>query len=96
MKGLEVAVYAASVDPVDTNTAFAKELDLDYPILSDPTKKTAGDYGVLNPSGEYATRWTFIIGKDGKILDVVKNVKPGTHGEELVARLQELGIPKRS
>jgi len=89
-----VAVYAASCDPADVNTKFAQSLSLDYPILSDPTKETAKAYGVLTDVG-YADRWTFIIGKDGTILDVMKDVSPRTHGRDLAAKLAELGVPKR-
>ncbi len=89
-----MAVYAASCDPVDVNTKFAQSLSLDYPILSDPTKETAKAYGVLDDEG-YSDRWTFIIGKDGTILDVMRNVSPKTHGKDLAAKLAELGVPKR-
>jgi len=89
-----VAVYAASCDRPDVNTKFAQSLGLDYPILSDPTKETAKAYGVLSDDG-YADRWTFIIGKDGTILDVMKDVSPRTHGKDLAAKLAELGVPKR-
>ncbi len=89
-----MAVYAASCDPADVNTKFAQSLSLDYPILSDPTKETAKAYGVLTDAG-YADRWTFIIGKDGTILDVMKDVSPRTHGKDLAAKLAELGVPKR-
>jgi peroxiredoxin Q/BCP len=91
----DVAIYAASVDPPETNAAFAKELGLDYPILSDPKKDIARAYGVLGPGDEYASRWTFIIGKDGKVLDVLRNVNPGSHGKDVAARLAELGAPHR-
>jgi peroxiredoxin len=30
-----------SVDPLDKNTGFAQEQHADFPLLSDPTKKTA-------------------------------------------------------
>jgi thioredoxin-dependent peroxiredoxin len=89
-----VAVYAASCDPADVNKKFAESLGLDYPILSDPTKAVAKAYGVLTEDG-YADRWTFIIGTDGKILDVMKNVSPKQHGKDLAAKLAELGVPKR-
>jgi peroxiredoxin len=91
----DVAVYAASVDPPDKNEAFAKELGIDYPILSDPTKETAKAFGVLMPGKEVAARWTFIIGKNGKVLDVMRDVDPSTHGKDVAARLAALGIPKK-
>jgi peroxiredoxin Q/BCP len=89
-----VAVYAASCDSPDENRRFAESLGLDYPILSDPTKDTARAYGVLTGGG-YADRWTFLIGKDGTILDVMKDVSPKTHGKDLAARLSALGVPRR-
>jgi thioredoxin-dependent peroxiredoxin len=89
-----VAVYAASCDPPDVNKKFAESLSLDYPILSDPTKVIAKAYGVLTDRG-YADRWTFIIGTDGKILDVLKNVSPKLHGKDLAAKLGELGVARR-
>ena len=83
------------MDTPEENKRFAESLSLDYPILSDPTKETARAYGVLDSDG-YAERWTFIIGSDGKILDVMKNVSPRKHGRDLAARLAELGVPRRS
>ena len=41
----------------------------------------------------FPQRWTFFIGPDGKVLHIAKNVKPGKHGEELVAKLTELETP---
>src|SRR5436189_6327025 len=51
VRKFDVAYFTISVDPVEGekgNKAFAKSLDLDYPILSDPTKETAKAYGVLS------------------------------------------------
>ena len=73
------------------NKAFAKSLELDYPILSDPSKETAKAYGVLSERG-FANRWTFYIGKDGKILSIDDKVKAGAHGADVVAKLKELGV----
>lgn len=73
------------------NQAFAASLGLDYPILSDPGHETAKAYGVLNPRG-MANRWTFYIGKDGKVLHIDKTVKAGAHGADLAAKLKELGV----
>ena len=84
----------ASVDPIDTNTKFAAENKADYPILSDPDKKVAEAYGVLSPRG-MAMRHTIIIGPDGKVLHVDKNVRVDTHAKDVADKLKELGIPAR-
>ena len=89
MRGLNVSYFAASVDTVEANTTFARSLGIGYPMLSDPDKEVARAYGVLAPSG-YASRWTFYIGADGRILDIDKKVSPASHGPTVVARVSAL------
>ena len=86
-----VAYFMASVDPVEANKGFAEQEKADFPLLSDPTKQTATAYGVLNPNG-LAKRWTYYIGKDGKILGIDKEVKPPTSAEDMVAKLAEYQV----
>jgi peroxiredoxin Q/BCP len=99
-----VEYFMASVDPLEKNVEFAKatSVDLgqrgkvekkeaDFPILSDPTKATATAYGVLGQSG-LASRWTFYIGKDGKILAIDKSIKVATSAEDMAAKLGELNV----
>ena len=86
--------FTASVDDAETNKKFAEHVEADYPILSDPSKATATAYGVLGSSG-MASRWTFYVGKDGKILDIDKQVKPATSGADMVAKLQALKVPTK-
>jgi len=83
-----VRYFAASVDAPQTNAKFAASIGADYPILSDPTKAVARAYGVLGPSG-MASRWTFYIGRDGRILDIDKAVRAATHGADVAERLME-------
>ena len=90
LRRMNVNYFAASVDSAETNARFAASLGISYPILSDPAKDVARSYGVLGPSG-YASRWTFYIGADGRILDVDKNVSPSSHGADVAKRLAELG-----
>ena len=94
IKGYQATYFMASVDPLEENTKFGAEYKADFPLLSDPTKKTAGAYGVLNQRG-MANRWTFYIGKDGKIQHIDKAVKPATSAEDMAAKLGELGTAKR-
>lgn len=80
---------------MEKNTDFAKSLELDYAILSDPEKKVAIAYGVVHDGREVPERWTFIVGDDGKIKHIDKKVSAASHGEDLVARLKELEIPMK-
>ena len=64
----DVAYFMASVDPVEGekgNKAFAESQRPTSRSSSDPDKKTAEAYGVLDRRG-VANRWTFYIGKDGR------------------------------
>ena len=85
----------ASVDDPDTNKRFAESTEADFTLLSDPSKETANAYGVIPPGRQFASRWTFYIGPDGKILYVEKEVRPGTAGEDMAAKLAELGVKKK-
>ena len=87
IKKYNVQYFMASVDPIDKNADFAKAENADFPLLSDPTKEVATAYGVLNARG-VANRWTFYIGKDGRILAIDKAVAVGVCGLE--ARLHVL------
>ena len=71
------------------NTEFAKKLDLDYPILSDPEKKVADAYGILAPAG-HSKRVTFIIDDQGKIAHIEAKVNVGSHGADIAKKLGEL------
>jgi peroxiredoxin Q/BCP len=90
----DVSYFMASVDPLADNIGFAKQQEADFPLLSDPDKTVARAYGVLSPMG-FASRHTFYIGKDGRILAIDKAVRPATSAEDMAARLGELGIDAR-
>ena len=90
-----MAYFAISVDPPETNKAFAESLGVDYPILSDPDRRVAQAYGVVDPDQPFPSRWTFYIGVDRRILFIDKRVSPATHGAAVAARLAELGVPRR-
>lgn len=94
IKKYDATYFMISVDPLDANTGFAAQEHADFPLLSDPTKATADAYGVLNPAG-MANRWTFYIGKDGKIEAIDNAVKPATSAEDMAAKLHDLGVPER-
>ncbi len=84
-----------SVDEPDVNKEFAESLNADFPLLSDPEKGVATAYGVINDERPVPFRWTFIIGPDGKIMKIDKEVQAARAGLDLVAHLGELNIAKK-
>jgi peroxiredoxin Q/BCP len=94
IKKYNVKYFMASVDPVDGekgNKAFAAAHNADFPLLSDPDKKTATAYGVLNTGG-VANRWTFYVGKDGNIMAIDKTIHVATSAEDMATKLGELKV----
>jgi len=64
-------------------------------LLSDPGRKVAQAYGLVDSAQGYPKRWTIYIGKDGKILHIDKSVKTGSHGADVAAKLKELGVAEQ-
>lgn len=95
IRAYNVAYFTASTDPVEKNKAFAESLGLDYPILCDPTGENARAFGVLNEGRNAAARVTFYIGKDGTLLAIDDAVKTGSHGADIAAQLDALGVEKK-
>lgn len=83
------------MDAPEENKKFAESLGLDYPLLSDPGKQVAAAFGVVTPERQFAQRWTFYIGVDGKIQYIEKKVSAATAGQDVAAKLAELGVARR-
>ncbi|MFD1151503.1 peroxiredoxin [Saccharothrix hoggarensis] len=69
-----------SADPVDRQREFADANGFDYPLLSDPDGAVAALFGVRRKVGLpgplaalRTRRWTFVIGADRRVLEVVKS-----------------------
>lgn len=95
LKKFKVAYFTASTDTVEKNADFAKSLELDYAILCDPTGKNAKQFGVLQEGRNVASRVTFVIGADGKILAVLDKVNTEDHGTDLAKLLSELEVAQK-
>jgi len=83
-----VRVVGVSVDDCPAQKAFATKYGLRFPLVADTKKEVTGRYGVLNPHGR-ARRVTFLIGRDGKVLEVVEASSAAGHVDR--ARAAMLG-----
>lgn len=95
IRGFNVVLFAASVDAPEELKKFSDKLGVDYPLLSDPTRQVGKAYGVVADDHSFASRWTFYIGMDSKILYVDRQVSPTNAGKVIADRLAQLGVPKR-
>lgn len=55
------------MDSFASNKAFAKEIGVTFPLLSDWKRETTKAYGLYNEQSGYGRRGTFLIDKDGLI-----------------------------
>lgn len=94
LKKAGVEIYGISPDSVESHQKFSEKYSLPFPLLADPDHKVADKFGVWVEKNMYGKkkmgikRSTFIIGEDGKILDVIKTVKTDTHSDQLLERLR--------
>ena len=58
------------MDDLDTQKRFAQSLNLPFPLLSDANGEAAQAYGVKD--GTHASRATFVIDADGKVVKVLE------------------------
>ena len=87
-------VLGVSADPVPAQDAFKKKHDLTISLLSDETHEMLERYGVWGKKSMYGKtflgilRTTFLIGSDGTIARVWRNVKVGGHAAEVLKAAQ--------
>jgi len=86
-------VLGVSPDDVASHESFRADYELPYTLLADPDHKVAETYGVWTEKSRYGrtymgiARTTFVIGAGGTVEKVIRNVKPATHAEDVLAVL---------
>ncbi len=90
-RDLETMVLGISTDSTHAHRAFAAELGLEFPLLSDFYGKHAtAAYGVLRPQG-FSERATFVIDKHGIIRYAqVHDISQVPDVEEIIGVLETL------
>lgn len=93
IRKFNVSYFMASVDPLKDNRKFSKKMKADFPMLSDPTKEVAKAYDVLNLF-KVASRVTFYISKEGKIIKIDEDITPASAAKDMATTLASLNIEK--
>lgn len=84
-----IQVFGISVDSKEAIQEFIKDHNLNFPLLSDADKIVTKKYGVLNNFG-VANRVTFIVDKDGKLANIIRDVDVNTHAGKVLKLAQKL------
>ena len=87
LKALGVQVYGVSVQDPKSHQAFCTKEGIPYTLLADTNHTMSADYGVLIPGANIANRVTYIIGADGKVAYIDKDVNShlNTCGDDWIA-----------
>ncbi len=61
------------MDSSPANKAFAEQIGVHFPLLSDFQRKVSAEYGVLNKEHGFANRTTYVVDKEGIIRHIERD-----------------------
>jgi peroxiredoxin Q/BCP len=85
-------ILGISVDSADSHKQFCAKEGLNFKLLADTDYKVSTAYDSLSSHGDvkYASRHTFIINPEGKLVKSFTEVNPNKHSDEVLSALAEL------
>ncbi len=84
LDGAGVVVFGVSKDSEASHDAFAKKHSLPFYLAADESGAVVKAYGVGSTLG-MASRVTFLVGRDNRVLKVFPSVDPAVHVDEVLA-----------
>lgn len=96
LAALGAKVLGVSPDTVESHVRFRDKFSLNFPLLADPDHRVADQYGAWREKNRFGKtlmgiqRSTFLIGSEGVVRRVWKNVKVDDHDQQIIAALREL------
>ena len=82
-----VVMVGISTDNAESHKAFAKHHELPFHLVSDESGSIAKSYGVPNRGG-FLARHTIVIGADGNVKKIYREVDVSKHAAEIMADLK--------
>jgi len=82
-----VVMVGISTDNAESHKAFAKHHELPFHLVSDESGSIAKAYGVPNRGG-FLARHTIVIGADGNVKKIYREVDVSKHAAEIMADLK--------
>lgn len=92
-QALNAVVLGVSLDTVDSHKQWCTKDSFTFKMLADPEHKVVDEYGVplMNHAGaNYASRDTFLISPEGKIMKVWQVKDVAGHSTEVLTALQSM------
>ncbi|HEV2133107.1 MAG TPA: redoxin domain-containing protein [Terracidiphilus sp.] len=69
LEASDTQVLGVSMDSAFSNKAFADQIGVTFPLLSDWGGKVTREYGIYKDEYQAPRRVNFLVGKDGKIIE---------------------------
>ena len=70
LEAADTQVLGVSMDSPFSNKAWAQQIGVTFPLLSDWGGDVTKEYGLYSPEYKAARRVNFLVGKNGKILEI--------------------------
>ena len=70
LEAADTQVLGISMDSSFSNKAWAQQINVTFPLLSDWGGDVTRQYGVYNPKYKAARRVNYLIDKDGKVVEM--------------------------
>jgi peroxiredoxin Q/BCP len=92
----QTAILGVSADPLKTQEAFRDKHQLSTPLVSDEQHEMLDAYGVWGEKSMYGKtfqgilRTTVLIGADGRVIKIWRNVKVDGHADDVLAAVRAL------
>ena len=92
----DTVVLGVSKDSCESHQAFIDKFGLEVELLADTTGELCDTYGVWQEKEKKGVkkmgivRSTFVINKEGELVDAIYTVTAGGHAQEMLEKVKEL------
>jgi alkyl hydroperoxide reductase subunit AhpC len=89
LEKLDTIILGISFRPPSFNKDLCEKESIAFQLLSDEDRAVIKRYGVFNAQDNCAQRVSFLVDKEGVIRAIDREVKPATHGQDLVKLVKQ-------
>lgn len=99
--GVAATIVGVSPDSVKSHQKFKAKYDLPFTLVADVDHAIADSYGVWGEKQMFGRKYmgvmrtTFVVGPDGRIAKIFRNVRPEGHAEAVARVVAEAARPAR-
>ncbi|MGP0628349.1 peroxiredoxin [Nitrospina sp. 32_T5] len=87
-KQKNTVILGVSLDNEADNKAFAEKFNFPYPLLCDVGREISLAYqAIKSKDDQYASRITYVIDENGKIVEAIDQVDTKNHANDLCSRI---------